>query len=1264
MSKLPTNKKNNISDKRNQVADKLHAKFQPLLARRMGSHNSRRSTGTTTTNPTATAIASDAYIRKKNARITQRSTQTSFAAKTSVDTQMTATFTGSTSDSLAHCVASEALTSAHIPPASLHAITVNEHWDLIDRAVDDACGAAIADDMLGWTDIVGEELSLHSAPILSAIYATREAIDANKTVRDATDTKIATTETRTAALTVARPSCSPTTTIKTRATCGALAVSQLTKEKQSKASTTTMTHAVTTATTTTTNEQTPMAAVATAREVAHSSVTRRTQSAARLTSPSKMGDEQVKGVLSAVDAKSKFTENKCPLVALTNVSNQRKVEASTTISEAKQCTFNSNNINLSEYNGRTSEVNVSSNKWPAVVSLVNSEYDPACKTRARADTSTNNNSKDIIRALNLAARKAKLKSEFFRDFESQAPTVKRLTQSSTLINDCGISCKKQEHFQQSQLNAVHQLDPHIEVPTIAVNTAEIHSATSLVARRKFDLKKKFEKQNAIRTSYPLAHTHHGLIDTGGAFPRVEDLVQKFESQSTRFARKMIVQPNKTSETGDSNMLSLKPDRLEQRNSPLSDEGCNLGQSPYSSDNEDNESAHTTSAVGQAKRKDKVARSASSDSALGLDVDESMDTTPAQPPVGPQQRRMTLTVTDLPLRPALLPLAEPTALPDNTIIELPPTINNPPAQATVPSKVLLEERVVELPEDPRSLAPSQPCSRRESAQSCASDTATTEFPGGRRFVRTPSVVVSDYSDEIMCGITLEEIEYFRAQRMRRRHSSLDTANEGEGESDVSASSSCSNLYYCGSTISALDGAECYVNGVRTALDRKTSDCSTYSASADEESFSIPEDPQQTGKDLSELLAAQHLSTKPAAKKPSGWRKLRNIVQWTPFFQTYKKQRYPWVQLAGHQGNFKAGPEQGTVLKKLCPKEEDCFRVLMKDVLRPYVPEYKGQVTSEDGELYLQLQDLLSDFNQPCVMDCKVGVRTYLEEELSKAKEKPKLRKDMYEKMIQIDPDAPSEEEHKAKGVTKPRYMVWRETISSTATLGFRIEGIKKSDGTSTKDFKTTKSRQQIKQAFREFVNGFQHAMPRYIHRLQAIRATLECSDFFQTHEVIGSSLLFVHDHYHASVWLIDFAKTVGLPENQKIDHSSTWTVGNHEDGYLIGINNLIEIFTELDAEMALETSLTPSSASSSASLSPKRNLSESALDDTASGSMLREGEVVLEMIKPAKVATVADTQPTHIFVETSSTAEQPSSSLCTVAKAIEEKESIDGSQDAH
>lgn len=76
-----------------------------------------------------------------------------------------------------------------------------------------------------------------------------------------------------------------------------------------------------------------------------------------------------------------------------------------------------------------------------------------------------------------------------------------------------------------------------------------------------------------------------------------------------------------------------------------------------------------------------------------------------------------------------------------------------------------------------------------------------------------------------------------------------------------------------------------------------------------------------------------------------------------------------------------------------------------------------------------------------------------------------------------------------------------------------------------------------------------------------------SDFFQTHEVIGSSLLFVHDRTQASIWMIDFAKTVSLPDSANITHISEWIVGNHEDGYLIGINNLIQIFEEL---LAAET----------------------------------------------------------------------------------------------
>lgn len=34
--------------------------------------------------------------------------------------------------------------------------------------------------------------------------------------------------------------------------------------------------------------------------------------------------------------------------------------------------------------------------------------------------------------------------------------------------------------------------------------------------------------------------------------------------------------------------------------------------------------------------------------------------------------------------------------------------------------------------------------------------------------------------------------------------------------------------------------------------------------------------------------------------------------------------------------------------------------MKDVLRPYVPEYKGQVTSEDGECKYCQKDVLTNY----------------------------------------------------------------------------------------------------------------------------------------------------------------------------------------------------------------------------------------------------------------------------------------------------------------
>lgn len=332
---------------------------------------------------------------------------------------------------------------------------------------------------------------------------------------------------------------------------------------------------------------------------------------------------------------------------------------------------------------------------------------------------------------------------------------------------------------------------------------------------------------------------------------------------------------------------------------------------------------------------------------------------------------------------------------------------------------------------------------------------------------------------------------------------------------------------------------------------------FSSSYDDSEEDISSDTERT---LDPNSAFLHTLDQQKPRVSKSWRKIKNMVHWSPFVMSFKK-KYPWIQLAGHAGSFKAAAN-GRILKKHCESEQRCLDRLMADVLRPYVPAYHGDVV-KDGERYNQMDDLLADFDSPCVMDCKMGVRTYLEEELTKARKKPSLRKDMYQKMIEVDPEAPTEEEKAQRAVTKPRYMQWRETISSTATLGFRIEGIKKEDGSVNRDFKKTKTREQVTEAFREFTQGNPNILITYRDRLKDIRATLEISPFFKCHEVIGSSLLFIHDKKEqAKVWMIDFGKTTPLPDGQTLQHDVPWQEGNREDGYLSGLNNLIDILTEM------------------------------------------------------------------------------------------------------
>ena len=70
-----------------------------------------------------------------------------------------------------------------------------------------------------------------------------------------------------------------------------------------------------------------------------------------------------------------------------------------------------------------------------------------------------------------------------------------------------------------------------------------------------------------------------------------------------------------------------------------------------------------------------------------------------------------------------------------------------------------------------------------------------------------------------------------------------------------------------------------------------------------------------------------------------------------------------------------------------------------------------------------------------------------------------------------------------------------------------------------------------------------------HReLIRVREAIMSSAIAQSSEQIGSSLLFVHDAEKVGVFMIDFGQTKKLEEGKQ-----------KGDGYLDGLNNLIEIF---------------------------------------------------------------------------------------------------------
>nr|NP_001245954.1 inositol 1,4,5-triphosphate kinase 1, isoform B [Drosophila melanogaster]AFH03628.1 inositol 1,4,5-triphosphate kinase 1, isoform B [Drosophila melanogaster] len=282
------------------------------------------------------------------------------------------------------------------------------------------------------------------------------------------------------------------------------------------------------------------------------------------------------------------------------------------------------------------------------------------------------------------------------------------------------------------------------------------------------------------------------------------------------------------------------------------------------------------------------------------------------------------------------------------------------------------------------------------------------------------------------------------------------------------------------------------------------------------------------------------------------------------QQAHKQAKPqgWMQLSGHPESI-VPTSTGIVRKRISGLEDSevhAYRLICKEPqTAQIVPAYFG-IQEMQSQHFIELQDLLAGFRDPCVMDIKMGSRTFLESEVSNAT----LRPDLYQKMIAVDAGAPTPAEHEARAITKLRYMTFRESLSSSHSKGFRIEALRLRGRPPVKDLKTCRSSEQIAQTIEQFLAARRSVQKELLKRLKHMRLVIEQSTFFASHEIIGSSIFIVYDDDRVGVWLIDFAKCRELPPHVRVDHRSAWAPGNREEGLLRGMDELIRSFEEVYA----------------------------------------------------------------------------------------------------
>nr|5W2G_A Chain A, Inositol polyphosphate multikinase,Inositol polyphosphate multikinase [Homo sapiens]5W2H_A Chain A, Inositol polyphosphate multikinase,Inositol polyphosphate multikinase [Homo sapiens]5W2I_A Chain A, Inositol polyphosphate multikinase,Inositol polyphosphate multikinase [Homo sapiens] len=248
-----------------------------------------------------------------------------------------------------------------------------------------------------------------------------------------------------------------------------------------------------------------------------------------------------------------------------------------------------------------------------------------------------------------------------------------------------------------------------------------------------------------------------------------------------------------------------------------------------------------------------------------------------------------------------------------------------------------------------------------------------------------------------------------------------------------------------------------------------------------------------------------------------------------------------QVAGHMyGKILQHPD-GTVLKQLQPPPRgprelefynmvyaaDCFDGVLLE-LRKYLPKYYGiwSPPTAPNDLYLKLEDVTHKFNKPCIMDVKIGQKSY-------------------------DPFASSEKIQQQVS----KYPLMEEI--GFLVLGMRVYHVHSdSYETENQHYGRSLTKETIKDGVsRFFHNGYCLRKDAVAASIQKIEKILQWFENQKQLNFYASSLLFVYEGSSQG-------GSGGEVEVRMIDFAHVFPSNTIDEGYVYGLKHLISVLRSI------------------------------------------------------------------------------------------------------